>query len=274
MSNQSEFAGAQAVTSLSERQIDDSTSTLALLREALFLNPDAYAIVRDSRAPMGRGFAALLWVLIITIASRGIGYATGLLTAPRLDILQNQLYEALTGMGLYKNQVESSPEFAQQFWQGYVALWESLRLFGGFPSTTGTLTTIVAVLLATLLGWILYGLVAHWIARWFGGQASFSQFLAALAFSFAPLLLTIVVIIPGARVAAPVILLLLLVTQYQAIKTTHRLTPGYSLATLIGPYLIALILKIGIIIFGVAYGVAQIPYLEEALKAWRIFQLF
>jgi len=274
MSSQIEPAGAQAITSLSERRVDDSTGTLTLMREALFLNEEVYTVVRDSRSPLGRGFAAILWILIIVVVARGVALLTGLLTTPRLDILQNQFYEALTGMELYQAQVERSAEFAQQFWQGYTALWESLRVLGGFPSTTGTLVTITAAVLFTLLGWFFYGLIAHWTARWFGGSASFGQFLGGLAFSYAPLLLTAIMIIPGARIAVPVILLLLLVTHYQAIKSTHRLTPGYSLAVLFTPYVLGIILMTGIIIFGMAYGVAQIPHIEEIMRAWNLFRLF
>lgn len=274
MSEQVEPAGVRAVAALSERTVDDSTGALGLTREALLLNEDAYAVVRDSASPLGRGFAALLWILLFALVARGVALFLGMLTTPRLDLLQSRIYDMLTGLGFYQAQAQQAPDFAAQFRQGYVALWELLRLLGGYPSTAGTISVVASLLLYGLLGWLIYGLIAHVVARWLGGRASLGQTLGALALAYAPLLLTVIVIIPGARVAAPLIFLLVLVTRYQAIKTVHDLTPGYSLAALVSPYLIGLVFLIGLILFGLAYGAAQIPYLEPLLRAWRVFTIF
>ena len=274
MSEQVELAGVHAVASLSARSADDSTRALGLTREALLLNEDAYAVVRDSSSPLWRGFAALLWILLIALVARGLALLFGTLTSPRLDVLQSQIYDLLTGMGFYQAQAQQSPDFAEQFRWGYTGLWEIVRLLGGYPSTTGTVSTVVALLIYLLLGWLVYGLVVHVTARWLGGQASLGQTLGALALAYAPLLLTVIVIVPGARVPAPLIFLLILVTRFQAIKTAHRLTPGYSLVALLTPYLISLVLLMGLILFGLAYVAAQVPYLEPFLQGWRLFSQF
>jgi len=274
MSEQLELAGVRAVASLSARRADDSTSALGLTREALLLNEDAYAAVRDSSSPLWRGFAALLWILLIALVARGLALLFGLLTSPRLDVLQSQIYEALTNLGFYQAQAQQSSDFAEQFRLGYLGLWQALRLLGGYPSAAGTASIAISLLIYLLLGWLVYGLVVHVIARWLGGRASLGQTLGALALAYAPLLLTAIVIVPGARVPASLVFLLILVTRFQAIKTVHRLTPGYSLVALLTPYLISLVLLIGVILFVLAYGAAQIPYLEPFLQGWRLFSKF
>jgi len=274
MSEQVELAGVRAVASLSARKADDSTGALGLAREALLLNEDAYAVVRDSSSSLWRGFAALLWIFLIVLVSRVLALIFGLLTTPRWDILQEQFYTQLTNLGFYQAQAQQSPEFVNQFRWGYTGLWEGLRLLGGYPSVTGTVALIVSMLIYLLVGWLIYGLVVHVLARWLGGQASLGQTLGALALAYAPLLLTVIVIVPGARVPAFLIFLLIFVTRFQAIKTVHGLTPGYSLTALTAPYLISLVLLVGLVMFGLAYGAAQIPYLEPFLQIWRIFSKF
>jgi hypothetical protein len=273
MSEQVELAGVRAVASLSARATDDSTGALGLAREALLLNEDAYAVVRDSSSSLWRGFAALLWIFLIVLVSRVLALIFGLLTTPRWDILQEQFYERLTNLEFYQAQTQQSPDFANQFRWGYRGLWEGLRLLGGYPSVTGTVSLIVSMLIYLLLGWLIYGLVVHVAARWLGGQASLGQTLGALALAYAPLLLTVIVIVPGAWVAAPLIFMLILITRFQAIKTVHGLTPGYSLAALTAPYLISLVLLTGLVMFGLAYGAAQIPYLGPFFRAWSLFSL-
>ncbi len=274
MSEQVELAGVRAVASVSAREVDDSTGALRLLRETLLLNDDAYAVVRDASSSLWRGFAALLWILLFTIVARGLALFFGMLTSPRLDVLQTQIYEMLTSLGFYQAQVQQSPGFADQFRWGYAGLWEGIRLLGGYPSVVGTASTAISLLIYLLLGWLVYGLVVHVVARWMGGRASLGQTLGGLALAYAPLLLTVIVIVPGARVPASLIFLLILVARFQAIKTVHRLTPGYSLVALITPYLISLVLLIGVILFGLAYAAAQIPYLQPFLQGWLLFNTF
>ena len=170
----------------------------ALIREALFFNDEAYRTVRDHVRPMGRG-AFLLFVIVILVAlGQAIGLALGLLTSPRIDLVQNAIYDAIVNTGLYGARAAAAPEFAQQFGQAYEGAWQSLRLFTGYPTWSTTVAAAATAIIGGFLNWLIYGLLAHWTARWFGGQSSYSRFMGPLALSYAPLLLGVILLFPGA----------------------------------------------------------------------------
>jgi hypothetical protein len=247
---------------------------LALIREALLFNEDAYRTMRNTLSPFGRGALTLLIIVVIVAAAQAIGLAFGLLTSPRIDILQDALYEFITQMGLYSRRVANVPEFAQQFRQSYEGVWQAIRLLGGYPSWSGTAAAAGAAVIGSFLNWLLYGIIAHTIACWFRGQASLSQFLGPLALSYAPLLLTAVLLVPGAAIAMPFVFLALLVAKYQAVKASYGLTSFSSLAVTLAPYLFVALLLSAVAIFGAAYGISQIPYLEPFLRGLRLIRMF
>ena len=245
-----------------------------LIREALFFNDEAYRALRDHVRPMSRG-AFLLFVIVILVAlAQAIGLALGLLTSPRIDLLQNAIYDAIVNTGLYGARAAAVPEFAQQFGQAYEGAWQSLRLFTGYPTWSTTVAAAATAIIGGFLNWLIYGLLAHWTARWFGGQASYSRFMGPLALSYAPLLLSVILLFPGAAVATPLIFLALLAAKYQAIKVTYALDPGRSLATALFPFLLALLTMLAIAIFGIAYGIGQIPYLDPLVRLFQLVTLF
>jgi hypothetical protein len=57
----------------------------------------------------------------------------------------------------------------------------------------------------------------------------------------------------------------LLVAKYQALKQAHGLTPGYTLAAVIAPFVIVATLVIGAILFGTAAGIEYGPALQSAV---------
>ena len=115
----------------------------------------------------------------------------------------------------------------------------------GIPTPTNQGIGIGALVLDTLLAWFVFGTVAHWLARWFGGAGTWKQTLGAMALSYAPLLLLVVEAVPGASVPLTLLFLAMLVGKYQAIKSAHGLTPGYTLASVLLPYLIGVVAAAG-----------------------------
>ena len=216
----------------------------------------------------------LLFIVAGVAIAQAIGLALGLLTSPRIDILQSAIFDFITQMGLYSRRVAASPQFAQQFSQTYEAVWQAIRLFGGYPSWSGTLAAASAAVVGAYLNWLVYGVIAHWTARWFRGQASLSQFLGPLALSYAPLLLTVVLLVPGAVVAMPLVFLALFASKYQAVKTTYGLSPLGSLAVTLIPYLLMIVLSIGLAIFGAAYGVGRIPFIDPIIRSFQFLRMF
>ena len=240
-----------------------------LLREALLLNPQASRAVAESATPIARGGIALLWVLGTIVVVRLLGGLLGFLTTPRIDLIQQALYSRLLESGWYANQVAQTADFAQQFQQAYFALWQGVRMLGGYPSSSGLVISIVVAVIGTLIGWLLYSLLAHGIARWLGGQATLRQGMGVLALAYAPMLLLIVEFIPGATVAASLVFLLTFMTKFTALKTTYKLTSGYALTATFAPYVIGLVILLAVLIFGGAYGISQIPYIDQILRTLR-----
>ena len=190
-----------------------------LIREGLLLNEDAYRTLRHHATPMGRGALVLFWIVLVAGVAQGMGLALGLLTSPRLDIIQSTIYDSITSLNWFVIQAAASPDFAQQFNQAYATAWQGIRIAGGYPSWSSTLATVASVIAGTYLNWLVYGFLAHWTARWFGGSAGYAQFMGPLALSYAPLILTVVMLAPGASVAAPFLFLALLACKYVAVKT-------------------------------------------------------
>jgi len=231
---------------------------------ALLLDDQAYAAVRDAVRPLRRGFVAMLVVWGVVLVARLVGMGLGYLTSPQLGRIEQIVRDFVVTLPWYTEQVRAAPTFAAQFGQGYVVGWEVLRMLLGLPTWSGTIGSITGMVLATLLAWFVYGVLAHWLARWFGGQARFGQTLGVLSLAYAPLLLLVIELVPGARVPTLLLFLALFVAKYQALKQAHGLTPGYTLAAVIGPFVIVFIILLGVILFGTAYGVEQAPALQPA----------
>jgi lysylphosphatidylglycerol synthetase-like protein (DUF2156 family) len=192
-----------------------------------------------------------------------------MLTTPQIDVLQAQILTALTGTSFYASLAARAPDFAAQFAAGYAALWELIRLLGGYPSYAGLAGALINLLL-TLASWFTYATLAFVVGRWLGAQVTYGRTLGVFALAYTPVMLTAIVAIPGAHVAWPLIFLLTLVAKFLAAREVFELGPGGGLAAILLPYLIGLILLIGLLIFAAALGLNQIPYVDEILRALRI----
>lgn len=239
---------------------------LRLLGRTLLLGSEPYAVVRDDAKPGRRGLVILLVIVGLVVLAQLIGYWLGALTAPRLDSLQSLLYTAVVDLPWYAEQVQLDPAFATQFQQGYLVAWEALRIVLGYPTVTATVGTIVLITLAALLNWFVFAVLAHWLARWYGSRARFGQTLGVLALAYAPLLLRMVEVVPGAVAPTALIFALMLATKFQALKTAHGLGSVATLFVLLAPYLIVVVLLTVVLLNGGAYGLAQNPIVNQALQ--------
>jgi hypothetical protein len=247
----------------------DSAAPRRLAWRALLLDQRAYTTVVNQLSPLKKGFITLLLILGIVLVARLIGWGLAYLTSPRLDSLQTLVQNFITGLPWYATQVRQSPEFAAQFAQSYGLSWEGVRYALGIPTPMNQGISIGSLLLDTLLAWLVFGTLAHWIARWFGGAGTWKQTLGAMALSYAPLLLLVVEAIPGAAVPLTLLFLAMLVGKYQAIKSAHRLTPGYTLASVLLPYVVGAALLLALALFGGAFGIEQIPYVDPIVQTLR-----
>lgn len=239
---------------------------LTLLWRALLLGSSPYAVVRDDARPGRRGFVLLLAIIGIVALAQVISYGLGWMTAPRLGSLQSLSYNTLTGLAWYAEQVQLAPAFTAQFAQGHAAAWEALRILLGYPTITATSISVTTLIVATLLNWLIFGLLAHTFARWYGGQARLGQTLGVLGLAYAPLLLRVIEVVPGAVAPIGLIFLLLLATKFLALQSAHGLGSVQTLAMTLAPYVAAILATALFLIFGSAYGLEQIPYFNETIQ--------
>ena len=239
---------------------------LALLGRTLLFSTEPYALVRGSDYPGRRGLVLLLAMVVLVTLVQMLAYWLGWLTAPQLDSLQKLFYDTVTGWPWYADQVRQDPTFAGQFQQGHAVFWEGVRILLGYPTLTATLSGSVLLIVTTFGNWLLFSVLAHRAARWFGSQARVGQTLGTVALAHAPLLLLVIQIVPGATVPLSLLFLLLLATQYLAIKVTHDLGTPQTLFVLAAPYGVLILVIVLVALYGSAYGLQQIPYFNEALK--------
>jgi hypothetical protein len=242
---------------------DRYRSAGGLIKGALLLDDDVYTVARYDPSPVSLGFKILLGIVGIVVAARLIGLGLGLLTSPQLGSMQASTYTAITGMSWFQQQ---APGFADQFQRGYNLFWVGLQALLGIPTPGATVGSLITFAILTFVNWIGYGILAHVIARWFRGEASFGQFLAPLALSYAPLLLFVVEIIPGAFVPITLMFLLLLAFKFMAIRHTYGLHPMASLAVTVGPYLLVAVATLAVALISLALGLNQIPVLGPILQ--------
>jgi hypothetical protein len=233
-----------------------------------WLDSRAYDAVNHDWRPLRRGLTTLGAALLIAAIARLVGTGLGILTSPQIDVLQGQIFTALSGTSFFESLAAQSPEFAAQFQAGYTALWELIRLLGGYPSYVGLAGALIG-LLFTFGSWLTYATLAFMVGRWLGADASYGRTLGVFALAYTPVMLTVIVAIPGAYVASSLIFLLILVAKFLAAREVFKLGPGGGLAAILLPYLIGLILLIGLLIFAAALGLNQVPYLDEILRTLR-----
>ncbi|MFN2123432.1 MAG: hypothetical protein ACK2U0_16460 [Candidatus Promineifilaceae bacterium] len=266
------------MTSAQEKTIDKSklqevdklttAGPAKLAWRSTWLDQRAFNAVNHDWRPLQRGLTALGAAVVIAAIARLIGTGLGILTSPQIDVLQDQIFNALTGTAYIESLAAQSPEFAAQFAAGYTALWELIRLLGGYPSYTGLAGALIG-LLFTFGSWLTYATLAYIVGRWLGAEASYGRTLGVFALAYTPVMLSVIEAVPGAYVAWSLIFLLILVAKFLAAREVFQLGPGGGLAAVLLPYLLGLILLIGLLIFAAALGLNQIPYVDEILRTLR-----
>jgi hypothetical protein len=241
---------------------------VTLAWRSTWLDQRAFNAVNHDWRPLRRGITVLAAALLIAAIARLVGTGLGILTSPQIDVLQGQIFTALSGTTYYESLAAQSPDFTTQFQAGYTALWELIRLLGGYPSYTGMAGALIG-LLFTFGSWFIYSTLAFVVGRWLGADASYGRTLGVFALAYTPVMLTVVKAIPGAYVASSLIFLLTLVAKFLAAREVFKLGSGGGVAAVLLPYLIGLILLIGLLIFAAALGLNQVPYLDEILRTLR-----
>ena len=216
---------------------------IRLAWEALFLKEDPYAEMRDSPNAVVRGLALVALVAVAVALVGLVGTTLEWATTPNMGDMQRIVREGIQQMDWYK-EMESNPQFREQFQQQFEMGWRIFPQVFGAPSFARAGLRIVLLPLQLVLTWFLYGVVAHLFARMLGGQGNLGQTLGSTALAAAPQLLNLATFFPY-LVVGGVVGTWMLLCRYVALKTCHRLRWGRALAATLLPYaLLAVVVSI------------------------------
>ncbi len=215
----------------------------------LFLEQEAYRQQRDASDSLKRGFVLVLLVGLLVGAVTIVGHIGETLASRNRADVNRVIYEGLIEMPWYQSVRVMNPDFDEQFKQNFDAVTQVLDALD--PTSGGVVGVIiggVTIPVRYLLGWLIYGVVAHGIARMLGGTGSLPQTLGCTALAVGANLLSLVEIIPFAQAAG--VTLLALMANYVALREAHELAPGRAFwATVLGPLvLVILLVVVGVVL--------------------------
>lgn len=206
----------------------------------MLLSPEAYRDQRDSPDGLGRGFVLIILVGILIGGVSLIGNLGEYISQPSSEAMAQAIYHGLRTMPWFTELSEADPQFPARFDEIFQQINQISQMINGgglMRSLMGLVTTPALM----LLGWLLFSIIAHLMARALGGQASFSQTLACTALASGVQLLNIIQIFPFAQAGGTA--LLGLVASYVAIREAHQLPPWRAFwATMLGPIMLSLIM--------------------------------
>jgi hypothetical protein len=220
---------------------------------ALFLRTDAYEEMRGARSPFLTGLIIIVVVGVIIAIAALVGTALEWASSPNLGDVQETVYQGIIQMPWYQETLRLVPGYDEMFRQWYELGWTLGRAFGD-SSPGSALGGLVLTPLSLVIGWLVYGLLAHLFARLLKGEATLSQTLGCTALAVAPQLLKLTELVPYVAVGG-VVGTWVLICRYAALKQAHRFTWGRAFWATVLPFvalwLLALILAaIGVLAFG------------------------
>jgi hypothetical protein len=107
---------------------------------------------------------------------------------------------------------------------------------------------VFILLSADVLNWLLFGLMAHGLARWQEAPGRPGATLGVLALAYAPHLLVVITALPGAERGIGLLFLWMLASRFQAVKVLYGFSSARALATVLGAYLIFLVAGLGLLL--------------------------
>jgi hypothetical protein len=224
-----------------------------LVAGALFLRTDAYEEMREARSPFLTGLIIIVVVGVIIALAALVGTALEWASTPNLADMQEVVYEGIIQMPWYQETLRMVPGYDEMFLQWYDLGW-TLGLTFGDSSPGSALGNVVLTPLGLIIGWLVYGLLAHLFARLLKGEATLSQTLGCTALAVAPQLLNLTELVPYVTVGG-VVATWTLICRYLALKQAHRFTWARAFWATVLPLLTLLVLglilaALGVLVFG------------------------
>ncbi|WP_322821127.1 Yip1 family protein [Chloroflexus sp.] len=202
----------------------------------LLLDVNTFRAQRDNPYALREGFLVVIVVGVIVGIATLIGNILSRIATPDPTAVLAVLQRYFERIPLFSGLQEVNPDFS------FDPIFDLLT--GVFSTLQwSSLIGAIATPLVYVLGWLIYGTVAHLAARSLGGDGTFAQTLGCTALASGANLLAAVQIIPFATVAGTT--LLGLIGCYLGLRAAHNLPAWRAFwATLIGPILLILILLV------------------------------
>ncbi len=204
-----------------------------LVPRAFTLDGDAYRYIKDNPKAAAAG-GRLLFIL---------GVALGLADVTRAILAWTTLPELAEVQRLLGRDLASLPFLARlgPTWAATLVgpgswLWPVARWL--WPTPLLSLLRLVTAPLGLLLGWLGYGLLAHWTARLLGGRGSLEGTLGCTALAEAPRLFLLCPFLPPLGLAQIGIWAWVLAGRFLAIKAAHGLHGWRAFWTALVPALV------------------------------------
>ncbi len=219
---------------------------------AFFLQADTYTDMRDDPRRLSRGLVFVLAFGVLVGAALAWNQFVRWSFSPNLDLLKTTILTHLTQMPWY-TQAETNSQFASRFTQFYDLAWNAIKVVA--PSPVG-LVNLLLQPLGLLIGWVVYGVLAHLFAKLLGGQGSLGQTLGCTALAASAHLLNLIQFVPYAAVAG--VGTWALVCNFTALRAAHRFSGWRALVAALAP--LVLFALAGLVLGGLGLAVGYLAF--------------
>ena len=201
--------------------------------QALFLEPDPFVEMVDDDNPWIEGLFLCACIGGLVAVAKLVGGLLLTASLPPSDALLSMLLWIL-------RQSAANGETLYEIELGLRSAWPFILAFSDYDSGWFRFLALAITPLGLIVQWLLFSLIAHLIARAFGGQGSLGQTLGAMALSNAPRLLFLLAALPFVSVASVLIHVWGVLIAYRGLEVAHELSPGPAALAAIGTWLLLL----------------------------------
>jgi hypothetical protein len=198
------------------------TLSFILVLRALFLDAEAYDRLRDDDNPFVEGLFLVVAIGALTALLALVGQVIAWATVPSLDEVERIALDAFRRTSWWV-QVSSPSESLRLFEYWWAWGWRIFPGLFGAPDPALAALNVLAWPVVNVIGWLIYGALAHFFARRLGGTGTLGQTLGATSLAAVPLLLRGLGVIPFVSVGFVALAAWQVVCRYLAVRSVHYL---------------------------------------------------
>jgi hypothetical protein len=215
------------------------TLSLNLVFRALFLDSDAYDQLRDDDNPFIEGLFLVVIIAAGTAVLNLIGQFLAWASIPQMGAIKQVVWEALQGTPWW-GVMTANPQALRAFQGVWDLNWQIFPKLFGAPDPGVAALNILIWPLTAVVGWLIYGVLAHLFAKLLSGTGSLNETLGTTALGFSPLLFRGLGFIPF-FVVGSAIATWQLICRYKAVRSAHRLSWGRAFWATLLPFAVYLL---------------------------------